>query len=248
MNVSFWPVVPSARDHRHRSGILSAAFLALTVAPVGRQLVAELIRRKLVGEPPYKRLSHLGNIVRDPLALLVKGPWFLWRRKFARPALPGFFVSNRARRYGLEFHSEQWPNPDCRIVLGQEKDALGLPRLRINYHFTDKDTRSIVKAHDLFDQWLRNEDLGRLDYRYDRAGLAQGVLEEANHGVHQIGTIRMAATSEAGVVDEDGKAFGTRNLYVAGTAILPTSGQANPTFTAALLAFRLADHLGRADG
>jgi choline dehydrogenase-like flavoprotein len=152
-------------------------------------------------------------------------------------------VRNRARRYGLEFHSEQWPNKDCRICLGQENDALGLPRLRINYYFTPKDTSSVVDAHNLFDLWLRENNLGYLDYRYDRSQLAEGVLEEANHGVHQIGTIRMAITPDEGCVDSSCKAFGTDNLYVAGTAVLPTSGQANPTFTAALLALRLADHL-----
>jgi choline dehydrogenase-like flavoprotein len=34
-----------------------------------------------------------------------------------------------------------------------------------------------------------------------------------------------------------------KNLYVAGSAVFPTSGQANPTFAAVALAKRLASHL-----
>uniref|UniRef100_UPI00359FEFCE GMC oxidoreductase n=1 Tax=Achromobacter insuavis TaxID=1287735 RepID=UPI00359FEFCE len=35
------------------------------------------------------------------------------------------------------------------------------------------------------------------------------------------------------------------NLYIAGSAVFPTSGQANPTLTIVALALRLADHLRR---
>ena len=54
-NVAFWPVVPPIADPAHRSGPLSAVFLALSAAPLGRRLIAEPIRLKHVGEPPYRR-------------------------------------------------------------------------------------------------------------------------------------------------------------------------------------------------
>jgi choline dehydrogenase-like flavoprotein len=34
------------------------------------------------------------------------------------------------------------------------------------------------------------------------------------------------------------------NLYIAGSAVFPTSSQANPTLTIIAFALRLADHLG----
>jgi choline dehydrogenase-like flavoprotein len=52
---------------------------------------------------------------------------------------------------------------------------------------------------------------------------------------------RMANTPAEGVVDRELKVFGTRNLYVAGAAVYPTTGFANPTFTAIALGLRLAD-------
>jgi len=46
-----------------------------------------------------------------------------------------------------------------------------------------------------------------------------------------------------GVVDRDLKVFGSRNLYVAGAAVFPTSGAVNPTLTAIALGLRLAKNL-----
>jgi choline dehydrogenase-like flavoprotein len=60
---------------------------------------------------------------------------------------------------------------------------------------------------------------------------------------HYIGTTRMADTPADGVVDRNCAVFGMENLYVAGSSIFPTAGQANPTLTIVALALRLADFL-----
>ena len=46
-----------------------------------------------------------------------------------------------------------------------------------------------------------------------------------------------------GVVDRDCRVHGFDNLYVAGSAVYPTTGYVNPTLTVVALALRLADHL-----
>ena len=56
-----------------------------------------------------------------------------------------------------------------------------------------------------------------------------------------MGMARMAKSASEGVVDRDLKVFGVRNLYVAGAAVYPTTGFANPTFTAIALGLRLVD-------
>jgi choline dehydrogenase-like flavoprotein len=53
----------------------------------------------------------------------------------------------------------------------------------------------------------------------------------------------MSPNPKTGVVDAHGKVHGMDNLYVAGSSIFPTAGHANPTFTIAAMALRLADHL-----
>jgi choline dehydrogenase-like flavoprotein len=60
---------------------------------------------------------------------------------------------------------------------------------------------------------------------------------------HYIGTTRMADDPSAGVTDRNCAVHGMQNLFVAGSSVFPTAGQANPTLTIVALALRLADHL-----
>ena len=53
----------------------------------------------------------------------------------------------------------------------------------------------------------------------------------------------MAKDASTGVVDENCKVFGVRNLYVAGSSVFPTGGGGNPTMPLIQLALRLSDHL-----
>jgi choline dehydrogenase-like flavoprotein len=53
----------------------------------------------------------------------------------------------------------------------------------------------------------------------------------------------MAKTRGEGVVDRNLRVFDADNLFVASSAVLPTSGQANPTLTVMALAMRLAGKL-----
>jgi GMC oxidoreductase len=247
-NVAFWPVVPPIRNAAHRSGPLSAVFLALSVAPLGRRLIAEPVRLKHVGEPPYWRGAHLKNVARDLPRTLGFAPLFLWRNRVARMRLPGFFLTNPAHRYGLEYHAEQLPNPESRLTLAEARDRLGQRRLRIDLRFGEADAASVVRAHAALEAWLQRNRLARLEYYGPPEGRAAAVLANARDGAHQVGTIRMGTEPGQGVVDGRCRVFGTPGLYVVSTAVLPTSGQANPTLTAVQLGLRLADDLaeGRA--
>lgn len=243
LNLSFWPVVPRPADPAHRSGPLSAAFLVMSVGPLGRLLIAEALRRKVIGEPPYRRGRHALNLLLDPLRTLVAVPDYLWRSRVSRMRLPGFFLRNPARRYGLEFHSEQLPMAESRLTLSEETDRLGLPRLRIDLRFDAEDAASVVRAHDALEAWLLRNRLGRIEYHGPREARAEAVLAGAHHGAHQVGTIRMGADRREAVVDGWCRTFDLANLHVVSTAVLPTSGQANPTFTAVQLGLRLAARL-----
>lgn len=83
--------------------------------------------------------------------------------------------------------------------------------------------------------------LGAVRFDPDLPGSIERVL--VPQGGHHIGTVRMGADPRNGVIDPNGEVWGTRGLFVAGTAIFPTLGFANPTLTAVALAFRLAAHL-----
>lgn len=242
-NVAFWPVVPPILNPEHRSGPLSAVFLALSVGPVAKRLLAEPIRLKHAGPPPYRRGPHVRNVLRDLPRTIGFAPAFLWRNRVASKRLPGFFLTNAARRYGLEYHSEHLPEASSRLRLGGTADRLGMPRLRHELRFSEADAESVIRAHGALEDWLTRNGLGRLDYYEPPERRAANVFAEAKHGTHQVGTIRMGFDGRSAVVDGDCRAFDVENLFVVSTAVLPTSGQANPTLTAVQLGLRLADRL-----
>lgn len=241
-NASLWPDYPLIRDAAHRNGILSLAYLALSIPPAGRMIVAESIRQHYVGEGP-SRLPHIANILRDLPRTAAFVPSFLYRRYIARPRMPGFFQRNAARRYAIRFHAEHLPNPDSRVVLSGERDAYGLPRLAVDLRYRPEDAAPLVRTHDLFGAWLERTGLGRMRWLVPDSERAGYILSQCYDGHHQIGTTRMGLDERDGVVDRDCRVFGAANLFVAGSSVFPTSGEANPTLTAVALAMRLAAKL-----
>ena len=51
---------------------------------------------------------------------------------------------------------------------------------------------------------------------------------------------------EKGVVDANCRVYGQDNLYVAGSSVFPSGGDANPTLTIVQISLRLAEHLRHA--
>lgn len=242
LNVSFWPVVPPVADPRHRSGLLSMVCLAFAIPPFGRLVIAEAIRKRHIPDD-LAVWPHIVNILRDLPRAALSIATFLYKRYIARPPMPGFFARNAARRYGLSYHAEQSPQPDSRVTLSDDYDRLGVPKLRIDYRFARADTEAVARAHAVLADWLTRTGVGQLEYRQPPEETADAILALAAHGTHQIGTARMAARPEDGVVDENLRCFGVDNLYVASSATFPTSGQCNPTLSIAAFAVRLAEHL-----
>jgi choline dehydrogenase-like flavoprotein len=170
---------------------------------------------------------------------------FLYRRYAAEPRLPGFFIRNKARRYALFYHAEQAPNLASTVTLAETRDRLGMPRLKVDLRYSEIDVQSVVASHEIIDRNLRAAGIGRLDHHFPITERAARVRDQMTDGYHQIGTIRMATDASQGVVDADGRVHGTPNLFVAGSAVFPTSGQANPTLLITALSARLAAHLAR---
>jgi hypothetical protein len=243
LNSAFWPVVPPIADPRHGDATLSMVYLALCVPPIGRLLTAEAIRLRHMAEGPVPYGRHFANLLTGGPAAIAFAVHFLRRRYFIKERLPGFFIHNGANRYGLSYHAEHAPNRDSRIWLDDRRDRLGLPSLRIDLRFGGIDVDSLLRTHDLFEQWLLRNQAGHLDYRMPREARGEAIMAKAAHGTHQIGLARMGDNRRDAVVDSDLRCFDASNLYLATTAVLPTSSQANPTLTAVALALRLGDHL-----
>jgi GMC oxidoreductase/FAD binding domain-containing protein len=252
-NVVAWLANPELPDPVHRSGPLSAVYLALR-SPLGRVLAPDAQRLCLTGAAvpgtPYRGAApgsvrgHLANIAREPRATARLVADLGVRRLLRRPGgPPGFFPPRSDNRYPLQYHSEHLPHRESRVELSRERDALGVPRLDIDVHFTDADVEGVVRAHRYWDEHLRATGVGSL--RYLDADVAAGVRDQLGAGFHQCGTTRMSERPEDGVVDADLAVHGVPNVFVASSSVFPTSSQANCTLLIVAMAVRLAEHLRR---
>ena len=240
LNSAMYPKIPRVADARHGSAILSLVYLALAYRPLGRLIVADVIINMHVPPEPVDLAGHLLNVVKGLPGATAHSFDFLWRRYLTRARLPGFFVHSDNLRYGLAYHSEQTPQPDSRVTLSGEYDRTGLEKIRVDLRFHETDAWSVVRTHELLSDWLTRTGFGHLEWNVPAHQRINAVLAQARHGTHQLGTIRMGANRSDGVVDRNLLTFDCANLFVASTAVLPTSGQANPTLTAIALAMRLA--------
>ena len=120
-------------------------------------------------------------------------------------------------------------------------DALGLPRLRVDWRYTSNDVATVRGALALLAENIRHSGIGAL--AYDPASIEFEMTRYGAYGGHHLGTTRMGHDPRASVVDRDCRVHGVVNLSIASSAVFPTSSQANPTLTVVALALRLAERL-----
>ncbi|NJD56940.1 MAG: GMC family oxidoreductase [Nitrospirae bacterium] len=141
--------------------------------------------------------------------------------------------------FALNHMSEQAPNPDSRIMLSNETDALGQRRIKLDWRLTASDMRTIRRAQQIIDEELQLAGLGRLHVEMRDDSVPQHITG----GWHHMGTTRMHSDPAKGVVDGQCRVHGIANLFIAGPSVFPTCGYANPVLTIVALAARLGDHL-----
>jgi choline dehydrogenase-like flavoprotein len=140
------------------------------------------------------------------------------------------------------FYHELLPNYDSRIMLSDTKDTV----------FKQQQTRA---------DWVLNSadesaNFTTLANLFETAVTAKGggpayigkwadIESRMNFNGHHLGTTRMAATEQEGVVDGNLKVHSVDNLFVAGSSVWASAGISNPTFSIVAFSIRLADHLGR---
>jgi len=145
-------------------------------------------------------------------------------------------------RLGVGCASEQEPNPASRITLSNEKDALGLPRTKLDWHLKKSDADSLRGNLEAVARAFGGWGEGRVQVLFPER---DEWTEAEGWGNHHLGTTRMAADPKRGVVDADCRVHGMSNLFVAGSSLFPTGSTVNPTLTLVALALRLSDHLKR---
>ncbi len=173
-------------------------------------------------------------LVRNPVPVL-RGAG---RRLILRQ--PGFDTSGTPT---LAIGGEQAPNPESRVRLGEGRDELGMRRLVLDWRVTEQDLRSWRRFAEVAGSEFERLGWGSVELDLDRLPSDPERVSGLVNVGHHMGTTRMSAGPEQGVVDSDCRVHGLENLFVASSSVFPTGGFSNPTYTILALALRLADRL-----
>jgi choline dehydrogenase-like flavoprotein len=141
----------------------------------------------------------------------------------------------------LTVRAEQSPLRESRITLTDEVDALGMPRVALDWRIAPQDDEKMRRAMVILGRELGAAGLARLWVPGD----ATRFIWRQDPGGHHMGATRMGRDSAVSVVDADSCAHEVRNLYLTGGSVFTTGGDSNPTLSVVALAHRLADTLRR---
>jgi choline dehydrogenase-like flavoprotein len=232
-------------DPSHHHPVLSAIFLAkkLFIPESKRSFttVEHEAMRRLRNDAGFW-LEHVRNVMFSTPRLGRFALDWVFRRYLPYKRIPSVMLPDAAGIYPLDFNGEQAPNPESRVFLARETDRYGVPTLKIDWRASELDWRTLSTMLRELRRAVEACGCGTIEYEEEQLDqhARAAVLPM---GGHHIGTARMSESPNAGVVNADGRVHHVANLYVAGSATFPTSGQANPMLTIAAMALRLAQHL-----
>lgn len=196
----------------------------------GVRSLRSLRREFAAGQWPQDISRHIGNVIADidDVATLTYDSVRYWEF----PPID---------RINCVLSIKVAANPESRVTLGEERDALGQRRVRLDWRLTEFEKRSARKAVENLAIEVARAGIGRVQSLVD--GNDATWPDDLEGVFHHIGTTRMSDDPRTGVVDRNCKLHGVANLYVAGSSVFSTSGSGTPTITIMALAIRLADHL-----
>lgn len=231
---------PSLSDPIHGSAVLSAGYLVKRF--MIEKIPPEFDKSLTMRMTSYKQMvPHLKNVALGFPKLF--GFSFKWLRKriLARRKLPSIALFNQHNVYNLHFDAEQAPNPDSRVTLTEQRDSLGMRRLRVDWRMTGQDIESVLKCFRIISRDFRASGVGTT--LADDQVMAEQMCHRVGVGSHHYGTTRMASDPSCGVVDTHYRVFGTDNLFIATSSTFPTPSFANPVLSIVAHSLRLADYL-----
>ena len=228
---------PRITDPEHKNSVLSLLYM-------GRWAIPFEYRQRLYDADPFsmaKFIKHLKNVVTGPHDAAA----FCWHmlndRYLADRKYPSIIVKPKRPVFSLDFHAEQYPNPESRVRLAESVDALNFQKLSVDWRYTSGDIESIASALRLLSKDIEKSAVG--EFEYDPQTIESEATRYGAYGGHHMGTTRMGSNPRNSVVDSNCKIHSTTNLYVAGSSVFPTSSQATPTLTIVAMSLRLSNHL-----
>ncbi len=193
----------------------------------GKKSLKKITSALKKGSLPEEFQNHLSNVIADfdDIAMVT------YRKIMGE--------TNKLLR--VAYWAEPIPNRNSRVLLSNEKDALGQNRVELQWRLGEQDKQNFMKMHQMFADELGRAGLGRLRFEFDEND--SNWQSQFQGSFHHMGTTRMAHDPKKGVVDKNCQIHGISNMYIAGSSVFPTVGHANPTLTIVALAIKLADHL-----
>lgn len=125
--------------------------------------------------------------------------------------------------------AEDAPDPDNRVSLAEETDALGMRRVRVEHRYRRDDEQRLALLVRNARRILRT------------AGALATHVWPISSFSHAVGTLRMGERAEEAPVEPTGRVRGLDNLFVSDGSVFPASGGVNPSLTIAAGALRVAD-------
>ncbi|MFK7976872.1 MAG: GMC oxidoreductase [Halioglobus sp.] len=178
--------------------------------------------------PPAKELAdEIASDVRHT-AGAIAGALF----KVVKPLVALVLGQIFSRTLILASTLEDQPFDDNRVTLKPAKGNPDKHEIHIHYVVRDSEKSRIEKMRTLMKTALKPMRFLLLKQAENNERLA-----------HVCGTARMGHNPKTSVCDENQKAHGIDNLYIADGSVFPSSGGINPSLTIAALSLRLAKHL-----
>jgi choline dehydrogenase-like flavoprotein len=218
-------------ETQHREKLLNCGLniqYEPTLDPKGTQSLKKVLKAIRGGDVPDDFARHVGNIITDIDDIAISA--------YRRLAGQNPFITFKVRYWG-----EPLPNPDSRVLLSPERDRLGKNRVWLDWRLSDMDLFTMKRVYQILAEELGRAGLGRLKVPFAENDTSWP--SPPTGSFHHMGTTRMHVDPKHGVVDPNCRVHGIANLFVAGSSVFPTAGQANPTLTIVALATRLADHI-----
>jgi choline dehydrogenase-like flavoprotein len=221
-------------------GIASAYFETNVELPDSSALskakyVAQGVRR---GNPSIS-CRDINAILKDSPSLLRTAQWRSVRKQ-------KYWPSNA--NLTIEIRVEQLPQWQNRICLSDQKDALGVPKLRLEWKKTDAEERVFRLMVGKIDRYWNEHLAGvcELEWMPEIIDPELRMVDSATDRAHPAGSTRMGINPLDSVVNPGLRVHRIPNLSVASASVFPSSGSANPTLTIMYLAMRAGDTLAKA--
>ncbi len=180
------------------------------------------------------------SLPKIPLSEFVFGLLGLLKIGIFRYIFSTLYISKNTNIY-MQLDMEQAQNYDNYIALGSDIDDYGRSVAKINWHISKCDIKNSEKlAGDFLKLWGVLSDI-------NLKAIKGGDIENVFDAYHPTGTCRMGGEKDS-VVDKNLKVYGLENAWVVSTAVLPSAGSANPTFTMLCLAEQLVAQLAACNG